>query len=281
MQALDHFINGIKTLPPAPKVLSQLLILLNKDDTQAHQIVELISLDPALTAKVLQSCNNAASGIDHLVADLDEAIAQLGFNSIYRLVAMVISEGILGSPQEGYGMITGDLWKHSVSAGVAARVIAAKQGSDENLAFTAALLHDIGKLVLSSFLKGSEQAVLSKTGPSGLSFLEAEKVILGVEHAEIGGRVLARWNFPDNLVSAVWHHHDPIQARPHEQLAAYVHLGDIIAHCLGQAQGYESFAVTTQAVAFEILELNPAEMDLLILETDEALKQFLGATCKS
>jgi HD-like signal output (HDOD) protein len=120
--------------------------------------------------------------------------------------------------------------------------------------------------------------VLTKTGPSGLSFLEAEKVILGVEHAEIGGRVLARWNFPDNLVSAVWHHHNPAQARPHEQLAAYVHLGDLIAHCLGKAQGYESFALHPRAEALQILEISPREMDTLVLETDAALQQCPGLT---
>ena len=82
-----------------------------------------------------------------------------------------------------------------------------------------------------------------------------------MEHAEIGGRVLARWNFPDNLVNAVRYHHDPAQARPHEQLASYVHLGDIIAHCLGQAHGYESFAVRARPEALEILEISPMEIE--------------------
>ena len=63
MQALDHYINEIKTLPPAPRVLSQLLVLLNEEEAHASQIVELIMYDPALTAKVLQRCNNAATGL--------------------------------------------------------------------------------------------------------------------------------------------------------------------------------------------------------------------------
>ena len=101
----------------------------------------------------------------------------------------------------------------------------------------------------------------SKQGRRAFPSSKREKAILGVEHAEIGGRVLAQWNFPENLVNAVRHHHNPAQARPHEQLAAYVHLGDIIAHCLGQAQGYESFAVRTQAEALQILEISPKEID--------------------
>jgi putative nucleotidyltransferase with HDIG domain len=278
MQALDKYIDEIKTLPPAPRVLSQLLVLLSEDDADARQIVELIAFDPGLTAKVLQRCNSAASGLGHAVADLHEAVAQLGFNAIFRLVAMVIGEGLLGLEQRGYGIGAGELWEHSVTTAVAARVIAGKLGGEENLAFTAGLLHDIGKLVLGTFLEGSQESVLTKTGPSGLSFLEAEKAILGVDHAEIGGRVLARWNFPGNLVSAVRHHHNPSQARQHEQLAAYVHLGDIIAHCLGHAQGYGSFAVHTQAEALQILEICPKEIDTLVLETEIALKQCNALT---
>jgi putative nucleotidyltransferase with HDIG domain len=273
MQALDNYINEIKTLPPAPRVLSQLLLVLNKPDAHAGEVVELIAFDPALTAKVLQRCNSAASGMAHAVSNLDEAVTQVGFNVIYRLVALVVGESMLSAEQKGYGIGMGELWEHSVTTAVAARVIARKQGAEENVVFTAALLHDIGKLVLGAFLEGCEQSVLMHTGPSGHSFLEAEKAILGVEHAEIGGRVLAEWNFPEDLVSAVRYHHDPPAALRHEQLAAYVHLGDIVAHCLGQAQGYESFAVRTSAEALQILEISPKEIETLVLATDAELKQ--------
>jgi putative nucleotidyltransferase with HDIG domain len=279
MRTLDNFINEIKALPPAPRVLSQLLILLNQTDAHATQIVELIAFDPALTAKVLQRCNNAAAG--HSVADLNQAVALVGFNQIYRLVAMVIGEGLLGSEQPGYGIGRDELWEHSVTTAVAARVIAQRFDGEENLTFTAGLLHDIGKLVLGAFLLGNQQSVFQETGASGHSFLEAEKAILGVEHAEVGGRVLARWSFPENLVSAVWHHHNPAQAGAHVQLTAFVHLGDIIAHCLGQAHGYESFAVRPRAEALEILEISPKEIDSLILETEAALSQCRGLIRKT
>ncbi len=276
MQALDDYISEIKTLPPAPRVLSKLLVLLDEADAHAGRIVELITLDPALTAKVLQRCNNAAFGLAGAVSSLEEAVTLMGFNAIYRLVAMVVGEGLLSAEQEGYGIGTGELWEHSVTTAVAARVMARKLGGQENLVFTAALLHDIGKLVLGSFLEGCQQSVLQQTGPSGHSFLEAEKTVLGVEHAEIGGRVLEEWDFPENLVNAVRYHHNPALAHPHGQLAAYVHLGDIIAHCLGQAQGYESFAVRTQEEALQILEIRAKEIETLILETDAALKECQG-----
>jgi putative nucleotidyltransferase with HDIG domain len=141
-----------------------LLVLLNEDDGHASQIVELIAFDPALTAKVLQRCNSAAFGLAGSVSNLDEAVTQVGFNAIYRLVAMVSAKSLLGAGQAGYGIGSGELWEHSVTTAVAARVMARKLGGDENLAFTAALLHDIGKLVLGAFLEDCRQSVLRKQG---------------------------------------------------------------------------------------------------------------------
>jgi HD-like signal output (HDOD) protein len=84
--------------------------------------------------------------------------------------------------------------------------------------------------------------------------------------------MLEEWNFPENLVSAVRHHHDPARAVPHEALAACVHLGDILAHCLGEAHGFDSFAVRARFEAFDILKIDPVKIDILLLEADSALK---------
>ena len=273
MQALDDYINQVTTLQPAPRVLAELMLLLKKDETDAAEVVELITFDPALTAKVLQRCNSVFWSADHPIADMGEAVGRVGFNEIYRLVALVVGEGVLCHPQAGYRLGEGELWQHSVTTALASRAIARKLGGDENLVFTAGLLHDIGKLVLSSFLEDAYEPLLSRLEPSGVSFLDAEKSILGVEHAEVGGRLLTRWRFPANLVNAVAHHHDPAKAKPFHQLAAYIHVGDLIAHCLGQAQGLDPFAVRGRPEALEILEITPPEVENLMLEAEAELQE--------
>lgn len=276
MQALDNYISEIRTLPPAPRVLSELLMLLGEEETPYARIVELVSYDPALTAMVLQRCNSAAYGFAGGVSDLDDAVKKIGFNTIYRLVALALGEGILASAAPGYGIAPGALWEHSATAAVAARLLAEKHGGEENLAFTSALMHDVGKLALSVFLQDSDRSIPCLTGPSGLSFLEAERAVLGVEHAEIGGRVLEGWNFPSPLVNAVRYHHDPAQDRLHEQLASFVHVGDVIAHCIGQSQEFAFYAHRIQPEALEILGVRAEEMDGLVQETNGALKQCSG-----
>ncbi len=269
----DQLINRVKMLPPAPRILSELLNLLRDEDVAVERIVQLITFDPALTAKVIRRCNSAAFAGTEPVHNLSEAVSRLGFNEIYRLVAAVVSESMLQAPQRGYGIATGELWHHSVTSALAARVTAAATGVNENLAFTAALLHDIGKLVLSELLERSYDQVMQETGASGHSFLEAEQILLGTNHAEIGGRLLERWNFPQNLVFAVRHHHDPCAAAPHEQLAACVYMSDMIAHCLGEGHGHQAFAVRGRAEALELLEITAVELDGLLLQTALAVKQ--------
>ena len=225
MPTLDNYLQQIRTLPPAPRVLVELLPLLRAADTDSDKIAELIAYDPALTTKLLCRCNSAAFGLSAAVESVEDAITHLGFNEVYRLVAMLVSQSTLGTAQKGYGMEAGDLWRHSAVTAFASRFVAKSFFGDENTAFTAGLLHDIGKILLNWALVGGYPAVADKIRDLGYSFSGAEKEVLGLDHAELGGRILDHWKFPANLVSAVWHHHDPMQAQPYEQLASHVHLG--------------------------------------------------------
>ena len=92
---------------------------------------------------------------------------------------------------------------------------------------------------------------------------------MGVQHAEIGGRLLARWKFPANLVSAVWFHHQPSAAKPFEKLASFVYLGNMIAHFLGFGFGHQAFALRGRADALEILEFTSDDLARYMIKTLE------------
>ena len=267
MQELDKYIDQIKSLPPGPRILPELLALLEQDDVEAGEVVRLIKFDPALTAKALQRCNSAQFGSKQAVHNLEEAVVRIGFGEIYRIVACVVGERTLGGSQQGYGIAQGELWKHCAVAAVAARLVAHETGEEESMVFTAGLLHDIGKLVLGTTLVGAYEALVKETESSGRSLQEAEKQILGVEHAEIGGRLLARWNFPENLVRAVWHHHDPVKAQPVQRLAACVHLGNLLAHYLGHGYGHQAYATRCRSEALELLGLKPGDLEQFLIKT--------------
>jgi putative nucleotidyltransferase with HDIG domain len=267
MNTLDRLIDQAPSLPPAPTLLPELLAALGEDDVDSARVERLITFDPVLTAHVLRRCHSAQFGFAKPVQDLQEAVLRLGFSEIYQIVASVIGEPMLAAQQPGYGIAQGELWKHCAVSAVAARVAARELGGDESMVFTAALLHDIGKLVLSTALEGAYTEVIAKTVDGRLSFFEAEEAILGVEHAAVGGRLLQRWNFPENLVQAVWHHHDPRRAQAAESLAAYVHLGDVLAHMLGHGYGHQAYAVRCRAEALDRLKISPTGLEQLMLTT--------------
>lgn len=266
-QRLDACIDRVTTLPPAPVIVPQLLHVLNQPDVDSSHVVELIACDPALTAAVLRLCNSAFFASVTPATDLSEAIIRIGFERVYEFVVAILGSRSMRPPQKGYGIDEGELWQHSVATALAARCMARVHGADENLVFTAAILHDIGKIVLAQALEQNYGKLIAEIQINQASLLESEATILGVQHAEIGGRLLARWNFPDELVSAVWHHHDPAAAVGHERLASFVYLGNMIAHFMGFGYGHQALALRGRAEALSFVGMQPQELPHYMIET--------------
>ncbi len=267
MQAIDDYISNLRHLPPAPRVVPELMRLLNQPDVDSSKVVKMISFDPALTANVLRICNSAYFGAATPTSDLQEAVTRLGFQQVYQLVAAATGARLLSAAQIGYGLEQGELWKHSVASAVAAQIIARKLGDDENLVFTATLLHDIGKIVLSHSLNGQYSKIVKETETNQQSLLDAEKKLLGVNHAEVGGQLLNRWKFPPNIVSAVWFHHTPKGAGAHQRLACHVYLGNMIAYFMGHGYGHVGFALRGRAEVLTTLDLKPESIPQFMMET--------------
>ena len=269
MQELDDFINRVQHLPPAPKILPQLLSMLGRDDVESSMVVELMMYDQSLTAGTLQLCNSAIFSGENPATDLHEAVARLGFSRIYQLAAAISGARALSPAQKGYGINEGELWKHSVTSAVAGQLMAREAGEEENLVFTCCLLHDIGKVVLASALEHIYGKLVEDVEKNQQALIDAEKRLLGVEHAEIGGRLLARWKFPPNIVSAIWFHHNPAAAAPYERLAALVYLANMVAYIIGHGFGHHAFALRGRAEALDILGFKGDDLPKFMIQTYE------------
>jgi putative nucleotidyltransferase with HDIG domain len=274
MRELDDYLNRVKALPPAPTVLPELLALLHEEDVDNSRIVALIGYDPGLTANVLQLCNSVCFASSTPVDDMNEAVTRLGFNQVFRLVAAIIGARTMGPAQKGYGINKGELWKHSVTSAVAAQLMARRLGDPESMVYTATLLHDIGKIILSEALEFVYARLMEDTERNQQPLLETERQLLGVQHAEIGGRLLFRWRFPQNLVDAVTWHHAPGEAGDHARLASYVYLGNMVAHFMGLGYGHHAFALRGRAEALEHLNLSPDELPKFMIQTYEQLSEI-------
>lgn len=257
MQELDDYIEKVKSLPPAPRILPELLGLLRQDDIDSSRVVDLISYDPGITAAVLRLCNSAFFAGATPAEDLKEAISRIGFRQVSMLVSAVSGSQFLGGARRSGGIDPSELWKHSVTAAVAAQMIAEDQGADAGPVFTAALLHDAGKIILAEALEHIYARLVEESQLNQTSLFETENRLLGVNHAQIGGRLLTRWKFPPNLVAAVAFHHQPADAGADQDVASYVHVGDLISYFVLGTYQADWFTSHGQPEARQILNLTP------------------------
>lgn len=267
MNDIDAYLDRVQQLPPAPQVLPTLLGLLGNANVDTSRVVAVIGVDPGLTASVLQVCNSAFFASGSAAETLEEAVTRLGFDEVFRTVAALVGGRSMGPAQKGYGIDAGELWKHSVTTAMAAQRVAARRGDNETLAYTAGLLHDLGKVVLSAALETQYDRLLEEVERHQHPLLEAEKHLLGVDHAEIGARLLERWRFPESLVAAVRHHHAPVGAGTHGSLAATVYVGNMLAHFMGSAFGHVPFAFRSREESLGLLGLEVEVLPHLMIET--------------
>jgi len=227
MEKIRKLLDKVEVLPLSPTLLPKLLPKLSDVDSNFDEVVDIIALDPSLTAKLLQICNSAFFGLGEPVSTVAEAVNQVGYQAIYLLVAMINGSTCFPWPSP-VGVDAARLWRHSITTAFQAKFVAESAGQDGNLLFTAGLLHDIGKVVLG---QSQPQAMAAAfRNPSDAASAEREHLLFGVTHAEVGAALLERWKLPAQLAVGVRWHHDPKSAQGFERIAACVQLGNLLTH---------------------------------------------------
>ena len=206
---VDGYLDRIDHLPPAPMLVMELPGQFKQPDRDMDRMVESIAYDPALTAQLLKLCNSAFYGSGQPVESVFDAVMRIGFYEIYRMVAAVFGSQTMALSGVERALPVNELWKHAVTAAVAAETVAKQVNDDEATAFTAGLLHDIGKVILAVTASEIYAALQAEGTREGQTIIEAEKSMLGVDHTEVGGRLMSRWNLPTHLVVAAKCHHQP------------------------------------------------------------------------
>jgi putative nucleotidyltransferase with HDIG domain len=200
---LEQLMAQVRSFPSMPSAAVKLLALFNDPDTTISHVEKILSTDPGLTANVLKLTNSGYFGLALKVGSVSQAIALLGPKILIQLV-LASSVGVtMDKPVPGYDLPPGELWRHSIAVSVAAEGLVKElnvPGAD--LIFTAALLHDVGKLILGDYLEKDIKQI-EFAASRGISFEKAEHKVLNTNHAEIGARILQNWSLPPQIVSAV------------------------------------------------------------------------------
>lgn len=239
-------------IPSAPPIAFKLMSLLKKRDQHNESIVEIIRYDENLTAKLLKLCNSAFFRTGTPVTSVEQVVLKLGYGNIASIAVSLNVGDVMAKNKKATYINPYELWRHSLAASMIAKELAAvtrKTTIDQDTAFTAGLLHEIGKVVLNSIDPALTNHIKQLVEIRNLSAVEAEREALGTDYAEIGAALLQKWELPQDITEAVKLH---IWPEPHSSpLAQVCHLSSM---CASVSCGLCSFDEILDFIAPNVLD---------------------------
>lgn len=235
--ALDELLAEISELRPLPAVAARAISLAESDQFSAHELAQAISADQALSAKMLRLANSAYYGFPRRITTVRDAVILLGFRAVRSAtLAACVIDTLPGSRK----MDRTAFWQFAVTVGMLAEILAHATGRNEEEAFTAGVLHNIGRLALSQHRPEELERARALAADQQVSVIEAEREIFGFTDAELGGGMALMWNFPKELADAVAQHHFDADDLPdRDSLAGYVVRARMYARSAGVHDGME------------------------------------------
>ena len=266
MKPIDSIIQTINDVPPLSNVTSKVIKLLDNPDTSVNQLVSIIQYDQSITANVMKIANSAYYGKSGTVRSLSESLIVLGNKQLKEIILTGSFSKFFECEQKGYKKARGELWQHAASSAILARLISEHIGKEEHPSlFTAALLHDIGKLVLDSYVERYFEQIIALVLEKHYSFIEAESEMIGMNHAEVGAKIAEKWHFPEEIVQAIKLHHSPENAVENDNITHIVYLANVITALLGIGSGLDSLAVRGKKEILKLYSLTQQDIEKIMV----------------
>jgi len=269
IEALQH---GLQDLPSLPAVVMELLGSIDQEDVDISVLARKVSLDQALTAKTLRLANSPGSGLQVRVTTIQQAITFLGFQTTRNLITAAAVTGCFPAGKCA-GFDHRAFWRHSIATAACARVLARRMRLNQDFAFTAGLLHDIGRLVLVTAYPEQYSAVLARRQRDDRPLIDVEIDVLGIDHVMAGTALAQHWQFSDTMQHAIAYHHAP-GAPGAGFLATIVHVANAIVHALDLARDENELVPPVSMVAWTALGLSQEAYLHVFRETEMQFEEM-------
>jgi putative nucleotidyltransferase with HDIG domain len=261
-QKVDRILKSVDQMRPMPTSITRILRALEDPMNTAGAISELIGLDQALAASVLQMANSAGLGYNAVCTSLSDAVMRLGFKRVKVLVLGAATSGPLTRRLNGYRLGANELWNHSVYTAVAAQWLSrALHYPDPEEAYVAGLLHDMGKLLLDQYVMVDYNKMVELMKNYNLAMWQVEEHLLGVHHATVGALMAEKWNFPVILVDAIRFHHAPSLARTKQTLPAIINIANAFSNQQHSVATDDVLGKTIHPESLNILHLDEIQVE--------------------
>lgn len=222
-------------LPALPHVVMQVVQATERDTVTTSELESLLGTDAAITTKLLKVVNSAYFGLPRQVTNINQTIAILGYHQVRNLVMSIGVLNVLNSPSPRIAEVQKAFWSNSFAAASAAEMVAKHKRFSRHQSesiFIGGLLHDVGRLFLLSLFNLPYIEVIKESVARKEPLSHVEARVLGVTHAELGGALAEKWNFPESLVNMIRWHESPSQLSPEDPQIFCVHIADWLANTL-------------------------------------------------
>ncbi len=236
---LEEIVSKIKDMRPLPVAVDQIIELTEDPKATIQDLEDVILKDQVLTTKILRVANSAYYSYNRKISTISQAAVLIGFKAVKGIAFASALSRVMSPALKGYEMEEYALWHQSQACALVCREISKKiKYNNQEEAYIAGLLRDVGKTILSQYMETEYANVLALVLNEGISFNQAEEQVLGFSHMEVGARVAERWNLPKHLVDCIRYHHCPDNS-PEENrtLVNIVHVGDMITMMMGIGMG--------------------------------------------
>lgn len=274
--SIEEVINKINDLPMLPELAREMLNDLDNDDISLEMIAEKVSMDQSIAAKVIQMANTSYYGNNSKVVTIQQAVSMLGTKNLKNLIRTSIFTNNLPIAR-CRGFDNKAFWRHNIATAICAELISRTLHMKQDFAFTAGLLHDIGRLVLVSKFPQKYEHVIRCAQDNDCSLLDAERAIMGVDHVGVGLILALQWNFSEAIQDAIRGHHAP-EDKELNSVASIIHVANSIVHALDLSESEDDLVPPISQFAWDILGLSEEAYLAIFHETElrfNAMNQIL------
>jgi len=221
-------LRDIRSISTLPHAMTRIMAVAADESSSARDLSKEVRSDQALASKILKVVNSAYYGFYRKIANVNDAVVILGFKEI-RSMCLALTVLDLFNVGENEHFDRREFWRHSVITAVLAEMLAEPYAEEHPQAFTAGLLHDLGRAVLDQFFPEEWKEVCLEVEQRQTYWLPVERELLGTDHAEVGFWLAERWDFPTNLTESIRYHHEPALAEAAPRLTGIIHLADLLS----------------------------------------------------
>jgi putative nucleotidyltransferase with HDIG domain len=242
---------AIRDLQPIPQIALKLLRMINEDLYEIDALSEEIRKDQVISARTLQLCNSAMFSSRKKIDSLEHAVVMLGQHLLLKFVISASLNNFFSQCGMGYSLCKGGIYHHAIGTAVIAETLAGLTGKiSPSLAYTAGLLHDIGKVVLDQYIYADFPFFYRQLNEERKNLIEVEKNELGIDHTEVGGDLAHKWSLPESLVETIRYHHRPENTVQHTELVHIAYLADLLMSRFNPC--FELERLNTEPLAFRL-----------------------------